>query len=188
MAHQTIMQSTIMQSQTSNTNSIKHYGPGKDMRSVNDVVFCGYWVRYHKTCGAFTFKLRKCTDFITAFRQRKKITLRELQSLIGLLNFACSVIIPGRAFLRRFIDLTHGICLSHHFIKLNRESKEDLNVWLTFLANYNGRSFFIDERWANRPSPFEWNFDLDKTGQKFHHSLKEHHKISNIPKFRCKML
>jgi hypothetical protein len=22
----------------------------------------------------------------------------------------------------------------------------------------------------------------------FHHSLKEHHKISNIPKFRCEML
>jgi hypothetical protein len=37
-------------------------------------------------------------------------------------------------------------------------------------------------------SPFKWNFDLNKSGQKFHHSLKEHHKISNIPKFRCKML
>jgi hypothetical protein len=37
-------------------------------------------------------------------------------------------------------------------------------------------------------SPNEWNFDLDKPGQKFHHSLKEHHKISNIPKFRCEML
>jgi hypothetical protein len=35
---------------------------------------------------------------------------------------------------------------------------------------------------------FEWNFDRDKSGQKFHHSLKEHHKISNIPKFRCEML
>jgi hypothetical protein len=37
-------------------------------------------------------------------------------------------------------------------------------------------------------SPYEWNFDLDMPGQKFHHSLKEHHKISNIPKFRCDML
>jgi hypothetical protein len=37
-------------------------------------------------------------------------------------------------------------------------------------------------------SPYEWNFDLDKPGQQFHHSLKEHHKISNIPKFRCEML
>jgi hypothetical protein len=36
--------------------------------------------------------------------------------------------------------------------------------------------------------PNERNFDLDKSRQKFHHSLKEHHKISNIPKFRCEML
>jgi hypothetical protein len=32
------------------------------------------------------------------------------------------------------------------------------------------------------------NFDLNKSRQNFHHSLKEHHKISNIPKFRCEML
>ena len=37
-------------------------------------------------------------------------------------------------------------------------------------------------------SPYEGNFDLDKPGQKFHHRLKEHRKISNIPKFRCEML
>jgi hypothetical protein len=36
--------------------------------------------------------------------------------------------------------------------------------------------------------PNEQNFDLNKSGQKFHHSLKEHHKISNIPTFRCEML
>ena len=37
-------------------------------------------------------------------------------------------------------------------------------------------------------SPYNQNFDLGKSGQIFHHSLKEHHKISNIPKFRCEML
>jgi hypothetical protein len=36
--------------------------------------------------------------------------------------------------------------------------------------------------------PNEQNFDLDKSRQKFHHSLKEHHKISNISKFCCEML
>ena len=28
--------------------------------------------------------------------RRKKVTLKEMQSLVGLLNFACSVIVPGR--------------------------------------------------------------------------------------------
>jgi hypothetical protein len=36
--------------------------------------------------------------------------------------------------------------------------------------------------------PNEPNVDLDKSRQSFHHSLKEHRKISNIPKFRCEML
>jgi hypothetical protein len=34
---------------------------------------------------------------------------------------------------------------------------------------------------------YRLNFDLNMSRQKFHHSLKEHHKISNIPKFRCEM-
>jgi hypothetical protein len=37
-------------------------------------------------------------------------------------------------------------------------------------------------------SDIEHNFELNKSSQNFHHSLKERHKISNIPKFRCKML
>jgi hypothetical protein len=34
----------------------------------------------------------------------------------------------------------------------------------------------------NRPFPFERNFDLDKSGKKFHHSLKEH--ITKLVIFR----
>ena len=53
-------------------------------------------------------KLQKCRLLLESFCRRRKVTLRELQSLIGLLNFTCSVIVPGRAFLRRLIDLTIG--------------------------------------------------------------------------------
>jgi hypothetical protein len=42
------------------------------------------------------------------YKSKRSITLRELQSLLGLLNFACSVIIPARAFLRRLFGLTIG--------------------------------------------------------------------------------
>lgn len=51
-------------------------------------------------------KTEKCVSLISEFCRRKKVTLREIQSLVGLLNFACSVIRPGQAFLRRLIDLT----------------------------------------------------------------------------------
>ena len=54
-------------------------------------------------------KLIKLREKLIYFKKRKKVTLKELQSLIGLLNFACAVVKTGRAFLRRLIDLTIGL-------------------------------------------------------------------------------
>ena len=48
-------------------------------------------------------KLRKCVTLIHEFLKRKKVFLKKMQSLIGLLNFTCSVVISGRTFLRRMI-------------------------------------------------------------------------------------
>ena len=94
-------------------------------------------------------KISKCVETISIFLSRNKVTLKDIQSLIGLLNFACSVIVPGRAFLRRLIDLTRGITKAHHFIRLRHEVKEDLRVWLSFLSSFNGKSFFLNEVWCN---------------------------------------
>lgn len=77
------------------------------------------------------------------------MTLKELQSLIGLLNFTCSVIVPGQTFLRRLINLMVGIKRPRYFIRLNRETISDLQLWLTFLEAYNGRSFFLDYVWLS---------------------------------------
>ena len=56
-------------------------------------------------------KLTKCRTQFADFCSLKCVTLKELQSLIGLLNFACCVVIilPGHAFLRSLIGLTRGI-------------------------------------------------------------------------------
>jgi hypothetical protein len=39
-------------------------------------------------------KLEKATNLISEFLQHKKVTLKEVQSLCGLLNFACAVVSP----------------------------------------------------------------------------------------------
>ena len=54
-------------------------------------------------------KIGKIRQALDVTRHKGKVTLRDLQSLIGLLNFACSVVVPGRAFLRRLVDLTLGL-------------------------------------------------------------------------------
>ena len=92
-------------------------------------------------------KLDKCLSQLSYFCSRKSVTLKELQALIGLLNFACCVVVPGRAFLRRLIDLTRGVRKPTHHVRLTKESKFDLQVWLNFLRSYNGKSFFLGSRW-----------------------------------------
>ena len=97
-------------------------------------------------------KVMRCTSMLSDYLKRKKVTLRELQSLIGLLNFACSVVLPGRAFLRRLIDLTIGISRPQNLIKLTQSVKSDMRTWLAFLSNFNGSSFFLTRNWITSPS------------------------------------
>lgn len=92
-------------------------------------------------------KLTKCRTILTDFLARRSVCLRELQSLFGLLNFTCLVVVPGRAFLRRLIDLTKGVRKPHHRVRLSKGAKLDLAIWLRFLKNFNGRSFFLEDVW-----------------------------------------
>ena len=92
-------------------------------------------------------KLDQARDLVKKFSRRKKVTLRELQSLIGTLSFACKVIVPGRPFLRRIIDLTVGIAKPNLHIRLNNEARLDLAAWLIFLDNFNGVSVLLGQQW-----------------------------------------
>ena len=93
-------------------------------------------------------KVEAWCELVDSFLCRAKVSLRELQSLIGKLQFACCVIVPGRAFLRRLIDRTIGTTSPFHKINLTKECKEDLRVWLAVLRSYNGRTMFLEERWT----------------------------------------
>lgn len=97
-------------------------------------------------------KLVRCSQLIASFLKKKKATLRELQQLTGVLNFACSVVVPGRAFLRRLIDLTIGLKRPSHFVRISKEVKADLLLWQQFFQEYNGKSFFLHDKWENSVS------------------------------------
>lgn len=77
----------------------------------------------------------------------KKVTLRELQSLIGLLNFSCCVIVPGRVFLRRLINITIGVKRPNYYVRITREVRNDLAIWQSFFQSHNGKSMFLEDAW-----------------------------------------
>ena len=89
-----------------------------------------------------TNRLKICLD-------AKKVSLRDLQSLLGLLNFACQVVAPGRAFSRRLINATCKVTKPHHRIRVSQEMREDLKVWLSFLSDYNGITVMLDNVWTS---------------------------------------
>ena len=81
-------------------------------------------------------------------KPNKKTTLRELQKLTGFLNFLSKAIVPGRAFTRRFYTYGKPDMQPHHHLYINKEMKEDLQTWLTFLEHPNiyGRKFIDFDR------------------------------------------
>ena len=54
-------------------------------------------------------KLSRISVLFNSFKHRRSVRLVDLQSLIGTLQFACKVVVPGRTFLQRAINLTRGV-------------------------------------------------------------------------------
>ena len=82
-------------------------------------------------------------------QSKRKVTLRTIQSLIGVLQFVCRAIIPGRPFCRRLINATCGIQLPYYHIRVTQNIKKDLKMWLEFFKQYNGISVFHDRFWIS---------------------------------------
>ena len=78
-----------------------------------------------------------------AWSPNRWCTKRQLQSLIGHLHHAAKVVWPGRAFIRRMINLLHNFRRDDHPIRLSAEFKKDLRWWLQYLASWNGVCFWV---------------------------------------------
>ena len=89
-------------------------------------------------------KLKECKQALQQLRLKRRCQLRELQSLIGKLSFACRVIVPGRAFLKRLYRATAGIYKPYFFVRLTQELRKDLDIWAIFLERFNGVTYYRD--------------------------------------------
>lgn len=87
-------------------------------------------------------KVDKMRNLIAVFLRRRKVLLKEMQSLLGLLAFAGKIMPVGRIFSRRLYMATAGLKSPFAHIRLTASLKDDLVVWADFLATFNGRSFF----------------------------------------------
>ncbi len=104
-------------------------------------------------------KLAKCLHLVNMYRGLNKITIKQLESLTGLLNFACKVIRLGRPFLRRLYSLLEGFRGQVPFFKvrLSAGTKEDLRMWDLFHQEYMASpGFYLPGSTHNKPCPYKW--------------------------------
>ena len=126
--------------------------PRKTFSPATSLEFMGVLLDSVKMEARLPFdELTRTREALQQWSHRKSATLKELQSLIGTLQFACRVVVPGRAFLQRIIGLTRGIPNSRWHIKLNAEFRKDISMWLTFLDHWNGASFFLGDSILSSP-------------------------------------
>ena len=88
-------------------------------------------------------KLLKVHNKITNVLASEKITPCSLHSLIRSVPFISQVATPGRAFVRRLIDLTIKIKKAWHLEHLSKGAKEDLLMCQIFLHNFKERAIII---------------------------------------------
>lgn len=80
-----------------------------------------------------------CSEVRKACRL-KKIKIREIQSLLGKLNFVCRVIPMGRIFSWRLAVVTSGVASPHHYIRLGKELRGICEFGIYFLGGGETRT------------------------------------------------
>ncbi|KAL4419368.1 hypothetical protein ABPG75_005870 [Micractinium tetrahymenae] len=108
-----------------------------------------------------TDKLQQVRGRLAAFKHRASATTREVQSLAGLLNWACNVVYGGRTFLRSILDTISNSTAPSHHVRLGTGFHRDVRWWLSSLANFNGKAVILP---ALRTAPWEFQTDAEGSG------------------------
>ena len=86
-------------------------------------------------------KLVRIRKQVAAWLSHRKATKREILSLVGLLQHATKVVIPGRTFVSRMYRAAACLRKLSHFTRLTRGFRSDLRWWHLFATHWNGLSF-----------------------------------------------
>ena len=109
----------------------------------------GFAINYDKVAGPLELpeqKLTELKDLLVTENQAKKLTKRQLQSLAGKLNWASQCIQGGRTFMRKILNAIPHLRAPWHRIRVNKDMRDDLVWWLTYLQPHNGTTPMCDNR------------------------------------------
>ena len=73
-------------------------------------------------------------------------SLKQLQSLVGKLNFCATVVRAGRLFFSRILNFMRGMPSTGKVV-IPQEVKQDIRWWVLFMPQFNGISAIPEPKW-----------------------------------------
>ena len=116
----------------------------KTIGPAQEIVFLGIQLSSREmTARLPQEKISLYTNKLSDLMRSRTVKLKEMQSVIGCLQFATSIILPGKAFTRRLIDTTIGVKKPFHYVTVNVEARADIRMWYLFFKYHNGKTLFL---------------------------------------------
>ena len=110
-------------------------------------------------------RLTEIRHLIRTWLKKENATLKQVQSLLGKLNFIAACVKPSRIFVSRLLIWLRSIYSSSEFDHLIPLSvKKDLIWWNRFLPLYNGVSLMEYENWSKPDAIFSSDSSLTACG------------------------
>ena len=104
------------------------------------IVFLGMLLDGERHCLIIPEEKRlKALHMLRGILRKKKVTIKEVQQVTGLLNFLNRAVVPGRAFMCRMYaklkltDKTGRHLKQYHHVYLDKEFRADGEIWEQFL-------------------------------------------------------
>jgi hypothetical protein len=103
-------------------------------------------------------------QLIHLWLSKTKATKRQLQSLIGKLQFISKCVRPGRIFVSRLLHILPSLSRPHHRFYINSQIKKDLFWWSKFLDHFNGVTLIPNMLWSVPDTVFSTDACLQSSG------------------------
>ena len=87
-------------------------------------------------------RMAEIREELQGWSQRKTCTKRDIQSIVGKLQFCAKVVVHGNKFIRRLISLSKKGKHQSAKVRINKEARKDLAWWEKCLGCHNGVGWF----------------------------------------------
>ena len=118
-------------------------------------------------------KVQELKLCVQKWENKSSFSKKELQHILGKFNWAARMFRVARPLMRRLIDKCKILKKPSHRVRLDSDTREDLQMWGRFLGSdqFNGVTYYL--RYSSRPE-FTFSTDAcDVGGAGWHHNAKQ---------------